>query len=662
MALLEYVQRKISRFGLVPRLVKSMPKISFLLALASILWLVVLPIEGQFRNTYISENALMPSQAYSFFRESEWNFLRGYRDEIYKHREDPLEERNSMLQDWMREIGYKTAILNYTNPQTGENRPTLYAIYHAPKGDDTEAIVLVAPWHTREGRFNIGGTGLGVSLAKYFHRLSIWAKNIIVVFPEDGQDTLRNWVNAYHTSLDQTGGSILSAIVMEYPSGADGIDYIELEYAGVNGQLPNLDILNTAALITDHEGMRISIHKTPRGQLWATDYSSRLTTLLHAIFDYATAGLLSPSRSGGGGSGCEAFSGWNVQALTLRAVGDGDHDITTYGRVVEAVFRSVNNLLEKFHQSYFFYLLLGPTFFVSIGNYLPASVLAAASFVVGSASSLLGNHNVNNAHMQFSPSLIVPSTSISPMVALLCFFTVLSASVLAGIRLADVTNNFPYDDLHKELYAQLTYRVCIIPSIVLSLWPTLSSYFFRLPKSKEINDVARFLNAFSLFCFAFTLIALLVFHFSLSLLISLVSLPLVFVRYGPSCDKNTRLRSTIFLISSCPFVWLFVLGIFNKTDFELDRVRNLIQYFQMNLLRKEIQSVIDWAELVDIKQLLEGPVDLLYSLISGYSRFQNWTWLFIVISWIPAWLCTLIVSCIDVECGDFEVDEEKKRR
>ena len=40
-------------------------------------------------------------------------------------------------------------------------------------------------------------------------------------------------------------------------------------------------------------------------------------------------------------------------------------------RVIEGIFRSLNNLLERFHQSFFFYLLPSTDRYVSIGLYMP---------------------------------------------------------------------------------------------------------------------------------------------------------------------------------------------------------------------------------------------------------------------------------------------------
>ena len=54
----------------------------------------------------------------------------------------------------------------------------------------------------------------------------------------------------------------------------------------------------------------------------------------------------------------------------------------TLGRLVESTFRSLNNLLEHLHQSFFFYLLMHARRFVSIGTYLPSAMLVAINFSI----------------------------------------------------------------------------------------------------------------------------------------------------------------------------------------------------------------------------------------------------------------------------------------
>jgi glycosylphosphatidylinositol transamidase len=73
---------------------------------------------------------------------------------------------------------------------------------------------------------------------------------------------------------------------------------------------------------------------------------------------------------------------YHIDAITLRTIGDGWHDEMSLGRVTESTFRSINNLLEHLHQSFFFYILMGKLRFVSIGSYLPAAMILAGSFTI----------------------------------------------------------------------------------------------------------------------------------------------------------------------------------------------------------------------------------------------------------------------------------------
>ena len=63
--------------------------------------------------------------------------------------------------------------------------------------------------------------------------------------------------------------------------------------------------------------------------------------------------------------------------------------------VVEGIFRSLNNLLERFHQSFFFYLLPATNRYVSIGLYMPPfAVLALPVLFKISFKVLLTNNRL----------------------------------------------------------------------------------------------------------------------------------------------------------------------------------------------------------------------------------------------------------------------------
>jgi hypothetical protein len=50
--------------------------------------------------------------------------------------------------------------------------------------------------------------------------------------------------------------------------------------------------------------------------------------------------------------------------------------------IVESTFRSLSNLLEHLHQSFFFYLLPTPERYISIGSYLPPVLLLAVGLML----------------------------------------------------------------------------------------------------------------------------------------------------------------------------------------------------------------------------------------------------------------------------------------
>lgn len=61
---------------------KLPPYLSALLILVGVVWLLLLPLNDYSRQTYISENALLPGQVHTYFSGSEQNIFRGYRQEI----------------------------------------------------------------------------------------------------------------------------------------------------------------------------------------------------------------------------------------------------------------------------------------------------------------------------------------------------------------------------------------------------------------------------------------------------------------------------------------------------------------------------------------------------------------------------------------------------
>lgn len=207
---------------------------------------------------------------------------------------------------------------------------------------------------------------------------SLWSKDIIFVFPPDTYLGTQAWVDAYHDSHDPSrvgtlpikSGALQGAIAVDYAQ-EHRFKSVHIVYDGVNGQLPNLDLVNSAVHIASGQmGFGASLQGTWR---ISNKYSDRLRTMLRGMLTQGVGHATGAHSS---------FIPYHVDAITLQPYGQGWQDEMALGRLIEGSFRSLNNLLEHLHQSFFFYLLMGKDRFVSIGTYLPSAMLIAANFTI----------------------------------------------------------------------------------------------------------------------------------------------------------------------------------------------------------------------------------------------------------------------------------------
>ena len=299
----------------------------------------------------------------------------------------------------------------------GEN---VYGIIRAPRGDATEAIVLVAAWINMDGELNQSGVALTLALARYFKRWSLWSKDIIILITADSTAGPQAWVDAYHNEhmapsvapLPIKSGALQGVVVID-----NALDHsfesLHIVYDGINGQLPNLDLFNTAVSVANGQlGIGVSLQR-----MWKHNdsYRERLQTMLRGMVSQGLGHSSGPHSS---------FIPYHVDAITLQAVGEGRQDEMAMGRCVESIFRSLNNLLEHFHQSFFFYLLMQADRFVSIGTYLPSAMLVSVSFTItaialwirSGGQSSLGNKDTlgNDSKPQMDVIQIDGMTAILP--------------------------------------------------------------------------------------------------------------------------------------------------------------------------------------------------------------------------------------------------------
>ncbi|XP_053689750.1 glycosylphosphatidylinositol anchor attachment 1 protein [Sabethes cyaneus] len=346
--------------------------------------------------TYFSENALLPGLVYSEIKPETVALARGYAGELEREREN---HRKGMPYAWllakMRKIGLETHTHNFTlnyplgggKVFTGKN---VYGILRAPRIGSTESFVISVPYRPPESVHTdvSAGVPLMLAFADFARRQKYWAKDIIFLITEQEQLGMQAWLEAYHGSednrilnagsLDGRAGAIQAAINLEAQS--FDIDYINLKLEGLNGQLPNLDLHNLAQKLSQKNGVTAAYRLSDTSKRMTTGYWEKLQNLLSMVFSQSTG---VPTGNHG------LFHRYGIEALTLECVQKSATSRTSVGvgallKIVEGISRSLNNLLERFHQSYFFYLLVTHDRFVSIGDYMPSLGLMAGALLIKS--------------------------------------------------------------------------------------------------------------------------------------------------------------------------------------------------------------------------------------------------------------------------------------
>ncbi|XP_061373597.1 uncharacterized protein LOC133315915 isoform X3 [Gastrolobium bilobum] len=212
-------------------------------------------------------------------------------------------------------------------------------------------------------------------------------------------------------------GTMAAALVIKVAEQANHLeDSLNIYAEASNGQMPNLDLINIVNYLAVHkQGLRIKVKKmwSLIGSRWlntlgvvfeslgkiarslnpqwkfgipATEYVEGTATLASSLY-YQGMGV--PTGPHG------AFRDYQVDAITLEISPKvsltnkmirRNEFILLGGRLIEGVILSINNLLEKFHQSFFLYLLTSPGKFVSVGVYMIPFALLVAPLPIVAAS------------------------------------------------------------------------------------------------------------------------------------------------------------------------------------------------------------------------------------------------------------------------------------
>ncbi|TRM62649.1 GPI transamidase component Gaa1 [Schizophyllum amplum] len=354
------------------------------------------------RGTYIDENALQPGQVTTNWNWGDVHAADRYLEqlEVLKAENATSEQRARYFAEEFIKLGLDASTQRYTFHATdgaseGENA---YAILYSPRQAGAEAIVVSASWISLmdEGSqtVNIRGVATVLALARYLKKYSLWAKDIIFIISDDHMDGMQAFLSSYHgvdqhnliaEPLELSSGVIWTALNIDYPG--HSFSHLGLFFEGLNGRLPNQDLLNSILRITRNNiGVPVILYDykdTFRFDTWVpksirlnADVRAYATRARHILrhFGYQARGRASGVHG--------LFHRYRIDAVTVFAYPSmGPHGFHAIGRILESTLRTCNNLLERLHASFFFFLLVAPDRFLQIGNYLPSAVLVSVGLM-----------------------------------------------------------------------------------------------------------------------------------------------------------------------------------------------------------------------------------------------------------------------------------------
>ncbi|KAH9644358.1 hypothetical protein HF086_006386 [Spodoptera exigua] len=306
--------------------------VCFLCYVGALVWFALLGHREFNNETYFSENALLPGlMNYEDIDDMPVPWLVGKMSQIHL------------------EVYTHNFTLHYPLGQGQVFRGTnVYGILRAPRTSSLEALV--------------------VSSQKY------WAKDIIFLVTQHDQLGMQAWLEAYH-GLHNEAEPFHSSLGSFWKPGTPKFN-MESFFSNIRLKGRHKKALNPGTLKGRSGSIQAAIlleFNTPK-MIW-------------------TNGRMVPDGNHG------LFHRFGIEAVTLegRDVLDPSGKVPRVnslsscsfyklGIALESILRSLNNLLERFHQSYFFYILASTDRFISIGQYMPSLCLLCVAMLIRALS------------------------------------------------------------------------------------------------------------------------------------------------------------------------------------------------------------------------------------------------------------------------------------
>lgn len=408
-------------------------------------------------STYFSDNSLLPglvNREFSLATEAEYYLkdllkLTGSADKSLATSPEVVNFIKNELDNFGLEV-YEQNFNNY-NDNVQLNGTNIYSIIRGERSTSSESVVLCAPFRVTKDKNTLPSVALSLALAKYFSTKSYWAKDVIILFVDHDQYGTSAWLDSYHdinfkadlkrngnikekihyNSLPDRSGPMQAAIVLEIYG--KRFTRVNVKIQGLYGQLPNLDLFNLIIELAARESVTPFFHnKSLPFDLTPQDlYKHHLETAISFMKTQAT--MQSDGLHG-------LFLRYAIQSLTLECPDHNSLDgkshiaatLLNMGRLVEGVFRSLNNLTERFNRSYYFYIILSLRRFTSIGYYMISFGLILTPVLLKSLNIYMKSKQTN-----YPSGRLVILLATALVLSLLSFINI-SLAMMSAIPLVPV--------------------------------------------------------------------------------------------------------------------------------------------------------------------------------------------------------------------------------
>ncbi|XP_067640161.1 glycosylphosphatidylinositol anchor attachment 1 protein [Eurosta solidaginis] len=617
-----------SKFGRT--LAKHIGKISSLFYIAGLAWFVCLAHPEFNHGTYLSENALSPGLVDPEISQDSVRFAQSLFEELQRERS---EHKSTTPHAWiaakMHQIGLETHVHNFTLRYPFSNGKeyhgkNVYGILRAPRISSTEGIVFTAPYRAVNSVYAdiTASVPIILAFADFARKKNYWAKDLIFLVTEQEQLGMHAWLEAYHEggikdpqilrcgNLLGRAGSLQAAVNLEIQD--LDIDYIDVKIEGLNGQLPNLDMFNLVQRLTSRSGLSSGYKYSPRKRR----RSQRGT--LEDNFRHMVEMLMSQA-SGVPNGNHGLFHRYRIESLTLEAVKrTTHHNNNRFGtalsllKTVEGISRSLNNLLERFHQSYFFYILVQNDRFVSIGDFMPCLIaLASTMFIKAFLLWLTITTNDETATVPIDGEEIVIFEE-KPLVEL-PYISVLIYTVIA-LLLGFLCNALPFSQQVRYYFTSIGMSTELIIGTILGvqvLMGVLLPLFYNLPDEAGLQ----LLHIAALIFMGVALIVTGLLNFALGFILAVLITPLTILLSGESKNgfRQNLTRAYTLLLNPIIVIYLLVLWL---TLFEFPELT--LSQLAIRALRASVDAI---------------TFGLMDSIIYG-----NWLYTAVVAIYFPLWI------------------------